>query len=71
MAVNPFLDRIPENLKEEFKHDVTREISSNKILFVNRDNENLEYSILDRYYVLIAYFKKPEKNLIQNGIISQ
>ena len=60
MAVNPFIDRIPEDMREQFKDDILRDIISSKISFVNTDNGTKEErKILDRYYVLIAYFKKP------------
>ncbi|XP_017791962.1 PREDICTED: juvenile hormone acid O-methyltransferase [Habropoda laboriosa] len=60
IAVNPFISRIPDHLKEEFEDVVVREIASRKILFTNRnDNGQQEYSILDRYHILVAYARKP------------
>lgn len=60
IAVNPFISRIPDHLKEEFKDVVVREIASRKILFPNKnDDGQQEYSILDRYHILVAYAKKP------------
>lgn len=60
IAVNPFISRIPDHLKEEFENVVVREVASQKILFPNKnDNGQQEYSILDRYHILVAYVKKP------------
>lgn len=60
IAVNPFVQRMPSHLKEEFKDDLGREIASGKIHFrKNIDNNQQEYSILDRYHILVAYFRKP------------
>ncbi|CAK9795096.1 Juvenile hormone acid O-methyltransferase [Anthophora quadrimaculata] len=60
IAVNPFISRIPDHLKEEFEDVVVREVASRKILFTNKnDNGQQEYSILDRYHILVAYVKKP------------
>ncbi|XP_017878015.1 juvenile hormone acid O-methyltransferase [Ceratina calcarata] len=60
IAVNPFISRIPDHLKEEFEDVVVREVASRKILFPNKnDNGQQEYSILDRYHILVAYVKKP------------
>ncbi|XP_060821495.1 juvenile hormone acid O-methyltransferase [Bombus pascuorum] len=60
IAVNPFISRIPDHLKEEFENVVAREIVSQMILFPSKnDNGQQEYSILDRYHILVAYVKKP------------
>ncbi|CAK9820953.1 Juvenile hormone acid O-methyltransferase [Anthophora plagiata] len=60
IAVNPFISRIPDHLKEEFEDVVVREVASRKILFTNKnDNGQQEYSILDRYHILVAYVRKP------------
>ncbi|CAK9830243.1 Juvenile hormone acid O-methyltransferase [Anthophora retusa] len=60
IAVNPFISRIPDHLKEEFEDVVVREVASRKILFTNKnDNGQQEYSILDRYHILVAYVEKP------------
>ncbi|XP_043266532.1 juvenile hormone acid O-methyltransferase [Venturia canescens] len=62
IAVNPFYNRIPDNLKEEYTEEMTREIARRKILLETKNNQvPKEYSVLDRYRILIAYFKKPEK----------
>lgn len=51
---------MPENIGEEYMNDLMREIISRNIIFVNKKNSNAEEdSILDKYKVLVAYFKKP------------
>ncbi|XP_076766733.1 juvenile hormone acid methyltransferase [Xylocopa sonorina] len=61
IAVNPFISRIPDHLKEEFEDVIVHEITSRKMSFPNKnDNGQQEYSILDRYHILVAYLKKPE-----------
>ncbi|XP_034173702.1 juvenile hormone acid methyltransferase isoform X1 [Osmia lignaria lignaria] len=60
IAVNPFIPRIPDDLRQEFEDAIVREIASRKILFPNKtNNDQQEYSILDRYHILVAYIKKP------------
>ncbi|XP_076239148.1 juvenile hormone acid methyltransferase [Calliopsis andreniformis] len=60
LAVNPFTSRVPENLKEDFNNDLSREVASRKIHFRNNiDNDQQEYSILDIYHILVAYLRKP------------
>ncbi|XP_057326667.1 juvenile hormone acid O-methyltransferase [Microplitis mediator] len=58
IAVNPFINRIPDELKDEYKMEVTREIAEHKILFESHKNKS-GYSVLDRYALIIAYFRKP------------
>ncbi|XP_033226000.1 juvenile hormone acid O-methyltransferase-like [Belonocnema kinseyi] len=59
-AVNPFLHRMPEKIGEEYLNDLVLEIVSRNIIFVNKKSNNKEEaSILDKYKVLVAYFKKP------------
>ncbi|XP_003708425.1 juvenile hormone acid methyltransferase [Megachile rotundata] len=60
IAVNPFISRIPDHLKQEFEDAMVREVANRKILFSNKtDNGGQEYSILDRYHILVAYIQKP------------
>lgn len=59
IAVNPFISRIPDHLKEEFEDVVLREITSQKILISNTNDGQQGYSILDKYHILVAYVKKP------------
>ncbi|KAI4492376.1 hypothetical protein M0804_002167 [Polistes exclamans] len=60
LAVNPFISRIPDNYKEEFEDILIREITSKKILFTNKaDKCQQEYSVLDRYHILVTYLQKP------------
>ncbi|XP_012270475.1 juvenile hormone acid O-methyltransferase [Orussus abietinus] len=60
-AVNPFLERLPAELKEDFRTDLLREVTKRKIVITNGNNEN-DYSILDRYHALVAYFGKPRSS---------
>lgn len=51
---------MPDNVAEEYMSDLVREIVNEKIICINKNNLNKEeYSILDKYQVLVAYFKKP------------
>ncbi|XP_074101890.1 juvenile hormone acid methyltransferase isoform X1 [Cotesia typhae] len=59
IAINPFLNRIPENLRDEFNTAITKEVAEHKIIFESHKNKSTGYSVLDRYEVLIAYFRKP------------
>ncbi|XP_014213268.1 juvenile hormone acid O-methyltransferase-like [Copidosoma floridanum] len=61
VAVNPFINRMPEDIGEKFEKDLLREIVSGKISFANKNNGSKEEEkVLDRYYVLIAHFEKPD-----------
>ncbi|OXU24821.1 hypothetical protein TSAR_005469 [Trichomalopsis sarcophagae] len=60
VAVNPFIARMPEDMQEKYTNDLMREIVKLKITFVKAENGSTkQYKVLDRYNVLIAYFKKP------------
>ncbi|KAI4489447.1 hypothetical protein M0802_011119 [Mischocyttarus mexicanus] len=59
LAVNPFISRIPDDYKKKFEDVLIREIISNKILFKNEAECQQEYSVLDRYHILVTYLQKP------------
>ncbi|XP_076672354.1 juvenile hormone acid methyltransferase [Andrena cerasifolii] len=59
VAVNPFITRFPDDLLTEYQNDLSCEVASRKIRFQNKINDQQEYSILDRYHILVTYFKKP------------
>ncbi|KZC09774.1 PREDICTED: juvenile hormone acid O-methyltransferase [Dufourea novaeangliae] len=60
IAVNPFISRVPENLREKFKEELIQEIVKQKIQFREyHDNEQQEYKIMDIYHILVAYIRKP------------
>lgn len=59
LAVNPFIKRMPADLREEYKKDLIREIAKQKIIFNKNNNKEDDYSILSRYYVFIVYLRKP------------
>ncbi|XP_069675150.1 juvenile hormone acid O-methyltransferase-like [Periplaneta americana] len=56
-AVNPFLDRIPQNLHEEYLNDCLLEAS--KLKFVEENNNAGETLTAVRYELIIAYARKP------------
>ncbi|KAG7197702.1 hypothetical protein KM043_014462 [Ampulex compressa] len=56
-AVNPFISRIPERLKSEYMDVLVQEMIRGKIAFP-KDSDS-DRRILDRYYNLVAYIKKP------------
>ncbi|KAL6260400.1 hypothetical protein P5V15_007927 [Pogonomyrmex californicus] len=57
LAVNPFIKRIPDNMKSEFVDNLISEILSQNVL-TPLDSKNNELVL--RYYLLIAYIKKPQ-----------
>lgn len=59
VAVNPFISRFPDNLLTEYQNDLSCEVASRKIRFQNKINDQQEYSILDRYHILVTYLEKP------------
>ncbi|XP_058792064.1 juvenile hormone acid O-methyltransferase [Phymastichus coffea] len=59
IAVNPFIERMPLEIREQFEEDLLREIISRKISFGHTDNGSKEESkVLDRYHIMIAHFEK-------------
>ncbi|XP_048505821.1 juvenile hormone acid O-methyltransferase-like isoform X2 [Athalia rosae] len=59
LAVNPFIERMPTDLREDYKKDLIREVAKQKIIFNKNNNNENEYSILSRYYLFIVYLRKP------------
>ncbi|XP_015596067.1 juvenile hormone acid O-methyltransferase [Cephus cinctus] len=59
LAVNPFISRIPEDMREQYKNELIRTTINEKILFTEEKLNQKEYNILDRYYIFVAYFRKP------------
>lgn len=58
-AVNPFIKRMPDDMKDEFVDYLVNEImSQNALIPMKSKNSEEEYIIL-RYYLLIAYVQKP------------
>lgn len=58
-AVNPFIKRMPDDLKGEFVDNLLSEIMSQNVLIpLQNKNDEEEYVVL-RYYLLIAYVQKP------------
>lgn len=57
-AVNPFIHRVPNDMKEEFiDHLVNQIISHNGLIpFKNKDEQDKD--IVLRYYLMIAYVQK-------------
>ena len=59
-SINAVAERMPNDVREQFEKDIFDDVVNRKITFV--DNENgptNERKVLDRYNVLISYFKKP------------
>ncbi|XP_031845539.1 juvenile hormone acid methyltransferase isoform X2 [Nomia melanderi] len=60
LAVNPFINRFPEELREEFLEDLTQGLLRRKILFRrDTDCDQRGYRILDVYDILVAHVRKP------------
>lgn len=60
-AVNPFLNRFPEELQDEFMDDIARGMMEGKIIFQQQNSTNKEFKILDMYDILVAHVRKPFK----------
>ncbi|XP_012521864.1 juvenile hormone acid O-methyltransferase isoform X2 [Monomorium pharaonis] len=59
-AVNPFIKKMPDNMKGEFMDNLLSEIMKNVLIprtLERKDDE--QESIVLRYYLLIAYVQKP------------
>lgn len=59
LAVNPFIERMPVEMREDYKKDLVAEAMKLKIIFNRNNSKESEYSILSRYYVFIVYLRKP------------
>ncbi|KAK1116776.1 hypothetical protein K0M31_018058 [Melipona bicolor] len=60
IAVNPFISRMPDHLREEFEDVMLRELVSLKILIPKESDDGPQgSSILDKYYIFVAHMKKP------------
>ncbi|XP_032681768.1 juvenile hormone acid O-methyltransferase [Odontomachus brunneus] len=62
VAVNPFVSNMPDNMKVKFIDDLTENIMTHRILrpYIKKQREHEEEEVtLNRYYVLLAYVKKP------------
>lgn len=57
-AVNPFIKRIPDDMKDEFVDNLISEIMSQNVLIPLKNKNSQEYIIL-KYDLLIAYVQKP------------
>lgn len=59
-AVNPFLGRIPADIREEFLKDLAQGLVSRMIRFRRDDDcDQTGYRILDRYEILVAHVRRP------------
>nr|XP_033336742.1 juvenile hormone acid O-methyltransferase isoform X1 [Megalopta genalis]XP_033336743.1 juvenile hormone acid O-methyltransferase isoform X1 [Megalopta genalis]XP_033336744.1 juvenile hormone acid O-methyltransferase isoform X1 [Megalopta genalis]XP_033336745.1 juvenile hormone acid O-methyltransferase isoform X1 [Megalopta genalis]XP_033336746.1 juvenile hormone acid O-methyltransferase isoform X1 [Megalopta genalis]XP_033336747.1 juvenile hormone acid O-methyltransferase isoform X1 [Megalo len=59
-AVNPFVNRFPEELRDDFMEEISQGIVKQKILFKNQEDcSDQENKILDIYDILVAYVRKP------------
>ncbi|XP_077273752.1 juvenile hormone acid methyltransferase isoform X1 [Temnothorax americanus] len=60
IAVNPFIKRIPDDMKDEFVDHLVSEIMSQNVLIpLKSKNSQEEHGIVLRYDLLIAYVQKP------------
>lgn len=57
-AVNPFIKRFPDDMKDEFVEHLISEIMSQNVLIPLKSKNSEEYIIL-KYDLLIAYVQKP------------
>ncbi|KAK0179618.1 hypothetical protein PV327_005356 [Microctonus hyperodae] len=64
IAVNPFLDRMPDDIKNEYLNELTKQLTHDTILFKNKKDTSPGYNVLDRYKLLIAHFRKPDNSII-------
>ncbi|XP_048505818.1 juvenile hormone acid O-methyltransferase-like isoform X1 [Athalia rosae] len=60
VAVNPFVDRMPVELREEYKDDLTEIVAKQFIIFKNNINNNNDddFSTLTRYHIFVLRLKK-------------
>lgn len=66
VAVNPFVPRMPENMKENFIDDLMEEIMSRMLLYRGGDGEKKEEKgdvIPDKYNILFVYLKKEPQSI--------
>ncbi|KAL6260557.1 hypothetical protein P5V15_008078 [Pogonomyrmex californicus] len=57
ISVNPFINQIPDDMKDEFMDNLISEILNQDVStpFLNKNDE-----LILKYYLLIAYVKKPQ-----------
>lgn len=58
-AVNPFIKRIPDDMKDEFMDNLVNEIMSKNVLIPLKNKNNSEEHLVFTYDLLIAYVEKP------------
>ncbi|XP_070150520.1 juvenile hormone acid O-methyltransferase-like [Polyergus mexicanus] len=58
ISIYPFLDKMPHNLKEEFKNEYVRKFAEKKITYNTIQNNQKQTFILDIYKLLIVYARK-------------
>ncbi|XP_011300747.1 uncharacterized protein [Fopius arisanus] len=58
-AVNPFLDRMPEDVKKRYRKDVEKRLRK-KLQRITNENSDGYVNIDDYYAILVAVFEKPQ-----------
>ncbi|EGI57813.1 PREDICTED: uncharacterized protein LOC105153364 [Acromyrmex echinatior] len=59
-AVNPFIKRLPDDMKSEFIDNLLNEImNQNALIPLKSKSKNSQEYLILRYYLLIAYVQKP------------
>ncbi|XP_046739552.1 juvenile hormone acid O-methyltransferase-like [Diprion similis] len=59
LALNPFIKRMPIDLREEYRNDLVREVMRKKIIFNQSENNEDAYSVMYRYHTSVVYVRKP------------
>ncbi|KAL6260554.1 hypothetical protein P5V15_008075 [Pogonomyrmex californicus] len=57
LSINPFISRMPDDIKDEFMDDLIKEIFKQDI-WIPFENKNNEFLL--KHYLLVAYIKKPQ-----------
>ncbi|XP_015516847.2 juvenile hormone acid O-methyltransferase [Neodiprion lecontei] len=59
LAVDSFIDRMPMDLRDEYKKDLVKEVARQQFIFnQNPSNEDI-YSVLSIYYLFVVHIRKP------------
>ncbi|XP_046475021.1 juvenile hormone acid O-methyltransferase-like [Neodiprion pinetum] len=59
LAVNPFIERMPVDLRSEYVKDLVAEAVKETIIFNKSNSNENKYSMLSRYYIFVLYLRKP------------
>ncbi|XP_015516850.1 juvenile hormone acid O-methyltransferase [Neodiprion lecontei] len=59
LSGNPFVERMPMHLRDDYKKDLVKEVAKHQIIFSQDPNNRDLYSVLYIYYLFVVYMKKP------------